>query len=370
MELPMSFLSRFFFGRVEFPEGEEFREFQFKFLVALLMFGGVITGLFLWLVESGLSPALPVEHMRSMRMFTVTCLILWLALRGRKHWFLPIGWLFEIASLLELFSAAIYVPNDELRSIWLFTNIPGVYLLLGRVVGGIITTLIIVAFVAINPYVASPYSPNAIATGVLAMIYFAVFFHAYARQSIWFFVRMRDSNRKLLELATRDTLTGVFNARAYYEICDSMIKVAQRNRSPYAVLFVDLDHFKSINDTYGHAAGDVVLKSVADCLTRSLRASDALGRIGGEEFSIYLPNTDMAGATHLAEDIRLAIESLMPSIGERRLKVTASIGVARNQHSDQTMKEIQQQADQAMYHAKAGGRNRVSSFDGLDALPA
>ncbi len=366
----MSYVSRFFFGRVEFPEGEEFREFQFKFLVALLMFGGVTTGLFLWLVEAGLSPSLPEAHMRSMRLFTATSFILWLALRGRKHWFLAIGWLFEIASLLELFSATLYVGNDELRTIWLFTNIPGVYLLLGRAVGGIITALIIVAFVAINPYTASPYSPNAIATGVIAMLYFAAFFHAYARQSIWFFVRMRDSNRALLELATRDTLTGVFNARAYYEICDRMIKIAQRNHAPYAVLFVDLDHFKSINDTYGHAAGDIVLKSVADCLTRSLRASDSLGRIGGEEFCIFLPNTDIAGAVHLAESIRLAIESLMPSIGDRQLKVTASIGVARNQHSDQTMKEIQQQADQAMYRAKADGRNRVSSFDDLDAQPA
>ncbi len=366
----MTFLSRFFFGRVDFPEGEEFREFQFKFLTVLLLFGGITTGLFLWLIESSISPPLSETHMRSMRWFTATSFVLWAALRGRKHWFLAIAWTYEIASLIELFSAAIYVPNDELRILWLFTNIPGVYLLLGRLAGGIMTAFIVIGFVAINPYVASPYSPNAIATGVIAMIYFAVFFHAYARQSIWFFVRMRDSNRKLHELATRDTLTGVLNARAYYEICDSMIRVAQRNHAPYAVLFVDLDHFKSVNDTYGHAAGDIVLKSVADCLTRNLRASDALGRIGGEEFCIFLPNTDMEGAKHLAEGIRTAIEALMPSIGDRQLKITASIGVARNQHSEQTMKEIQQQADQAMYRAKAGGRNRVSAFDELDAQPA
>ncbi len=366
----MAFLSRLFFGRVEFPEGEEFREFQYKFLMVLMVFAGVTTGLFLWLIEAGLSPSLPEMHMRSMRLYTAASFILWLALRGRKQWFLPLAWIFEVASLLELFSSAIFVPNDELRIIWLFTNIPGMYLLLGRVAGGLITALIIVAFVAINPFVAQPYSPNAIATGVIAMLYFAAFFHAYARQSIWFFMRMRDSNHQLRELAMRDMLTGVLNARAYYEICDSMIRVAQRNRAPYAVLFVDLDHFKSINDTHGHAAGDIVLKSVADCLTRSLRASDALGRIGGEEFSIFLPNTDVEGAVHLAEGIRSAIESLMPSIGERRLKVTASIGVARNQHSEQTMKEIQQQADQAMYRAKAGGRNRVSAFDQLDAATA
>ncbi len=359
----MNFLSRLFVGRVEFPEGEEFREFQYKFLIALLLFGTITTGLFLWLIESGQLPPVSETHLRSMRLFTLGGLVLWLALRGRKQWFLPVACLFEVISLLELFSATIYVANDELRIIWLFTNIPGVYLLLGRVAGGLITALIIVAFIAINPYLAAPYSANAIATSVFAMLYFAAFFHANARQSIWFFLRMRESNRQLLELATRDMLTGVLNARAYYEVCDRMISAAKRHQSPYAVLFVDLDHFKRINDTYGHAAGDIVLKSVADCLTRSLRASDALGRIGGEEFSIFLPDTDIDGALQLAETLRTAIEGLMPSTGERQLKVTASIGVARNQHSEQTMKEIQRQADQAMYYAKSQGRNRVSSFE-------
>ncbi len=366
----MSALSRWAFGHVEFPEGEEFREFQYKFLVVVLLFGSITTGLFLGLVAAGISPPFSATHMRSMRIYTAIGTVLWLALRGRKHWFLPVAWLYYVASLCELFSSAIFVANDELRIIWLFSNIPATYLLLGRVVGGVTTALIIVGFVGINPYVAAPYSANAIATGVIAMVYFGVFFHAYARQSIWFFVRMRDSNRALRELATRDMLTGVLNARAYYEICDSLIRVAQRNRAPYAVLFVDLDHFKSINDTHGHAAGDIVLKSVADCLSRSLRESDALGRIGGEEFSIFLPNTDRDGAVRLAEGIRSSIECLMPCIGERTLKVTASIGVARNQHSEQTMKEIQQQADQAMYRAKAGGRNRVSSFDGVDTVMA
>ena len=110
-----------------------------------------------------------------------------------------------------------------------------------------------------------------------------------------------------------------------------------------------------------------MLKSVADCLVKSIRNSDALGRIGGEEFSIFLPNTNMKGATDLAEHFRMSIEALMPDVGSGQRKITASIGVARNQHSDQLMLDIQRQADQAMYKAKAGGRNRVSSFDDLSA---
>ncbi len=359
--------STLFFGQVEFPESEEYREFQYKFLMVLLAFGALATLFFI--IASGDQAALPMPeaHMRSMKLYTLVSVLIWLVLRGRKQWFIPVAWIFEFASLAELASAIMYVPGDELRILWLFTNIPGTYLLLGRTVGALVPLLIISGLVLGNPHLASPYSPNAIATAVIAMIYSAAFFHAYASRSVNFFMRMRDSNEQLRFMATRDALTGVLNARAYYEVCDRMIRVAKRNSEPYAVLFVDLDHFKSINDTYGHAAGDHVLKSVADCLTKSIRNSDALGRIGGEEFSIFLPNTNMKGATELAEHIRRSIEALMPDVGTGPRKITASIGVARNQHSDQLMLDIQRQADQAMYTAKAGGRNRVSSFEDLSA---
>lgn len=207
-------------------------------------------------------------------------------------------------------------------------------------------------------------------TVLISSIYAAVFYHVYNGKLLYFFTRMRESNERLRELAMRDMLTSLFNARAYYEICDNHINLAKRQRAPYAVLFVDLDHFKSVNDTYGHAAGDVVLKTVADCLASSVRASDTLGRVGGEEFSIFLPNTDVNGATALAETIRINIERLMPSTGGQTLRITASIGVAPNSQSHQRMLDIQKQADQAMYRAKAAGRNRVSAFDEGDLAPA
>jgi diguanylate cyclase (GGDEF)-like protein len=364
----MNLLSRLFFGSVEFPESEEFREFQYKFLIVLHAFGAIATGFFIWISQAG-AVAMPEQHMQSMKMFTVASVLLLFIVRSRPKWFYPVAVVSEVVSLLELASALIYVPADELRILWVFANIPAVYLLLGRRVGSVVTLGVTVGLVLGNPYMAAPYSPNALATAVISMIYAGAFFFAYARQTIYFFMRMRESNDRLRDMATRDALTGVLNARAYYEVCDRLIRLAQRNNSPYSVLFVDLDHFKSINDTYGHAAGDIVLKSVSNCLVNSLRHSDALGRIGGEEFSIFLPNTDIGGAVLLAENIRAAIEILMPSTGEQQLKITASIGVARNQHSEQSMLEIQQQADQAMYHAKAKGRNRVSSFD-IDEVAA
>lgn len=363
----MSGLGKFFFGDVHFPESEEYREFQYKFLMLLLAAGAIATAVFIIPAQSGAAP-IPFEHVRSMTLFTAVSVLLFFALRGRKQWFIPVVWLYEIASLLELASAMIYVPGDELRILWLFTNIPGAYLLLGRAMGTVVSIVIIIGLVIGNTHMAAPYSPNALATAVISMIYSAAFFHAYADRSVNFYIRMRDSNEKLKFMATRDPLTGVFNARAYYEFCEGMIKLAQRNNRPYAVLFVDLDHFKSINDTYGHAAGDLVLKTVADCLVKNSRASDGVGRIGGEEFSIFLPDTTFEDAVALAEYLRFSIELLMPVIGEEARKITASIGVARNQHSEQTMLEIQKQADLAMYRAKAAGRNRVSALGDLDAV--
>ena len=112
--------------------------------------------------------------------------------------------------------------------------------------------------------------------------------------------------------------------------------------------------------------GDDVLRAVAQTLQSTVRRSDIVGRIGGEEFSVFLPNTQVQGAQQLAETLRLAIESIHIEVDGVRLKITASIGVAAKRYEQETMQAIQQHADQAMYEAKRGGRNRVSTF-GADA---
>ena len=129
------------------------------------------------------------------------------------------------------------------------------------------------------------------------------------------------------------------------------------------MLFIDLDHFKRINDQYGHEAGDIVLKSVGTKLTEIARQSDVVGRIGGEEFAVLLPHTDQDGALNLAEKVRAEIEALMPDIGPQTLKITASIGVAWSGHVTQSIAAVQKRADEAMYEAKKAGRNRVTSID-------
>lgn len=363
-----SIIQRAFFGDARFELSEEFDEFRYKFLLTLMLSGALFTGIFVLGAFTGLNP-IETPHLLSMQLFTGAALLLWAALRGRKHWFKPIAWVYEIVCLMEYTSSLWLVPADELRLMWFFVNIPGVFILLGVRAGWFITAITVVWLAVSNALMPVPYSPNAMATAVLSMLYTGVFFHAYGTRALSYFVRMRDYNRQLEQLASHDMLTGVLNARAYYASCERQIEMAARTKQPYAVIFVDLDHFKAVNDTHGHAAGDAVLKAVAQCLGQSIRKSDALGRIGGEEFSIFMPNTQRRGALQLAESLRQRVEALNPSIGERNLQVTASIGVASCEGVIEPMQAIQQKADQAMYVAKSRGRNRVSAFDALDALP-
>lgn len=358
----MSVVERLLFGRVLFSDNEEYSAFQFKLLCFVLFSGAAVTGLLLAGVSSGAN-LIDARHVVSMCVFTVLTVLLWLILRGHPKRFFSMAWCYETLCLLEYTSALYFVSEDEMRVLWFFTNIPGVYILLGQRAGAVITTLSILGLALINSALPRPYSPNGVATLLAGMAYVGIFFHVYGNRSISYFVRMRKLNQQLHHLASHDPLTGLFNARAYYAACDHMIHLAARNHTPYAVMFVDLDHFKSINDTYGHEAGDKVLKCVAAKLLETVRGSDAVGRVGGEEFSVFLPNTDLVGALKLAETIRIEIERLMPDVGGQRLRITASIGVALNQHSDQSMAAIQRLADHAMYSAKQAGRNRVSTVE-------
>jgi len=350
------------FGSVQFSEQEEYLEFRYKFLIVLMLTAAALTGLFILGLVSQIN-LIGWAHGRMMITFVTGTLLLWWLLRGSPKRFKRIGWTYEVLSLVESASALVYVPVDELRVLWFYTNIPCVFILLGQRPGWVITGLTMVGFLVANGHLETPYSPSAMATGVLAMLYLGVSFHAYVDRSMSYFKRMRDYNMQLHDLASHDPLTRVFNAGAYYRACDQQIQASQRANQSFAVLFIDLDHFKSINDTYGHAVGDDVLRAVAQVLQTTVRRSDIVGRIGGEEFSVFLPNTQLQGAQQLAETLRLAIASIHIEIDGVRLKITASIGVAVKRFEQETMQAIQQHADQAMYEAKRGGRNRVSTFD-------
>lgn len=164
----------------------------------------------------------------------------------------------------------------------------------------------------------------------------------------------------LRELAQTDALTGLSNRRSFLELAGQALRQARRASAPLTLCMIDIDHFKPINDNYGHAAGDVVLAAVAAVCRDQLRESDLIGRYGGEEFVLALPNTDAYAARLIAERLRARIENhrLPGDLSSLRLTVTAGIAqVARN---EDTLDPALLRADEALYEGKREGRNRVA----------
>lgn len=168
---------------------------------------------------------------------------------------------------------------------------------------------------------------------------------------------------QLEDLATHDGLTGVFNRRHFLVLAEKEMQRQQRYGCCFSIIICDLDHFKQINDQYGHLVGDLILQRVAKACLSNLRKTDILGRFGGEEFIFLLPETNLAGAQWMAERIRFAIENLPLTDVQASTGVTASFGVTCTEGSKSTqLKDLIHQADEALYRAKSEGRNKVRAF--------
>jgi len=164
---------------------------------------------------------------------------------------------------------------------------------------------------------------------------------------------------ELRRLATTDSLTGISNRRHLMDSSEREFSMARRYATPLSILLMDIDHFKSVNDGYGHDAGDAVLEMFAKKIKSTIRQTDIFGRYGGEEFVVTLPHSTCANAMIIAEKIRKVVETM--ACGRDDLSVTVSIGVAEMASNDKTLDEVLKRADTAVYEAKNAGRNRVIS---------
>jgi diguanylate cyclase (GGDEF)-like protein/PAS domain S-box-containing protein len=185
--------------------------------------------------------------------------------------------------------------------------------------------------------------------------------------------RLNDANQQLQALSQLDGLTGLYNRRYWQEHLEEEFGRAQRYGTVFCLLMFDLDHFKRINDSYGHPGGDEVLRAVARRLSPLLRTTDLAGRYGGEEFAVLLPGTVEAGALVVAERIRAAMSSEPVQFEGREIPFTVSIGVAQFDSGCAGVTELIGRADGALYSAKHGGRDCVhahgTSPAGEDAAP-
>ena len=173
---------------------------------------------------------------------------------------------------------------------------------------------------------------------------------------------LQELNESLRIASTQDPLTGLFNRRLMLDRLQNEAALTKRRKNLFSVLMIDIDHFKNVNDTWGHHAGDVALTMVANALQMAIRASDVCARWGGEEFLVLLPDTDETGGLEIASRLLSAIRELrIPEMPECQ-SLTVSIGLAQHQCGDD-LDETLKRADNALYLAKASGRDRVATVE-------
>lgn len=187
-----------------------------------------------------------------------------------------------------------------------------------------------------------------------AILGFVEVFHDVTEQ------KLREE--RLYQRATRDPLTGVFNRGHFNETASQEIERARRFAEPLSLVMLDIDHFKRINDSYGHEVGDTVIVALARAVGGELRKIDSLGRLGGEEFGLLLPRANKEPAFEMAQRLRLRIAALRVPVADRELHFTVSMGLASLRATTRDLAELTRQADAALYKAKREGRNRVEAW--------
>lgn len=219
-----------------------------------------------------------------------------------------------------------------------------------------------------EPEVILPTSGTSLTPGPALLACYAV---TIASSFAFILMHKERADRETYELATTDSLTGVYNRRTFKELAEPHLSRSRRSKLPVSLLMLDLDHFKRINDTYGHLAGDDVLKAFAELIRGCLRKEDLLARYGGEEFVVLLPGCSQASAAALAERIREGVSALPMEANNHLARVTVSIGAASE--AGDTLPSLEAmlgRADEALYQAKREGRNRVVALQMQHESPA
>ncbi|HEA26265.1 MAG TPA: GGDEF domain-containing protein [Ectothiorhodospiraceae bacterium] len=235
---------------------------------------------------------------------------------------------------------------------------------LSTTITGIVFVLLAIAFIARGLSVEIlPKQGNMVTAGKHSHItyLFAIVFNIPIAFGFIIMLTERLENR-LQKLANTDFLTGLHSRRAIVEAADRLISRSNRSHSSTSLVMMDLDHFKNINDTYGHQAGDALLSHFADTMRQCFRPDDLIGRIGGEEFIAILTNTGFADAMEAAERLRTTFEKEPTAFSGHQIDATVSIGIATTEHGAETFNQLFKDADKALYHAKGTGRNCIASI--------
>jgi len=342
----------------EFEPQEMLTKFKFRLLNSCLL----VAVVFAFLV--GLLHSLGLHHTGDFHSWVNYCysivsvgLIIWL--RQSRDNYDNVSLSLIIVSLLTFSSALIFVEEDQFRIIWFYIVVFVAYTVKSNK-AGVITTLVSIGIIVLCFLIFElGISRVTLQGSLLGLVISSILASIHVRKIAEFETALLNKNRELEVLATIDGLTGVMNKRMFNEMMTKYLEAAHRNEKPLTFLYLDLDHFKQVNDQHGHQVGDIMLIKFTDVVGKCLRKSDLLGRVGGEEFAVVLYETELEAAVSVAEKIRLKVQETSYQYDGKFVQITTSIGLSQIDTDEDDIEIIQQRADKALYKAKEQGRNRV-----------
>lgn len=351
-------LNNFLYSGFTFGEDEDLLKFKFKMINSILAAVALFALLFALLSDLGINDIGPI-HSKVNYVYASFALMLIFFLRSSKTNYRTAAHALLLASLMTFTSALLFVPQDEFRMIWFYLMIFVAYILNGSANGLFYTAASLTVILTAHLLTDLHLSEVAVNSAVLGLIIGSFLSRVYTDKVSAYENSLQQKNAALNHLASTDDLTGIMNRRLFGEVSERYFETARRDHLPLTLLLFDLDHFKTVNDTFGHQAGDLLLVRFVEAIRSFLRKSDIVARVGGEEFAVLLFETDREGAYDLAEKIRTLVESIVIEYEGRSVSVTTSIGIAQHSESDKAFNAIYTRADKALYRAKEEGRNRT-----------
>lgn len=351
-------LNNFLYSGFKFGENEDLLQFKFKMLNSIFIIIAFFSALFGLLSDLGINDIGPIHSKVDYVYSFLTIMLIFFLRLSKENYTLTVHSLL-IISLLTFTSALVFVPQDEFRIIWFYLLILVAYMISDKTSGILYTLASIIIISTVNFFIDLQLSQIAINSGILGLIIGSFLSYTYTNKITSYENSLEQQNSSLSLLASTDYLTGVMNKRMFNEISERYFQTAQKDHLNLTLLLLDLDHFKKINDTYGHQAGDQLLISFVTTIENILTKSDIFARIGGEEFAILLSQIDKQDAYKLAEKIRKEVENITIQSNGYNVFVRTSIGITQNGATDNSFDDMFSRSDRALYKAKKEGRNRT-----------
>lgn len=351
-------LNNFLYSGFKFGENEDLLQFKFKMLNSIFIIIAFFSALFGLLSDLGINDIGPIHSKVDYVYSFLTVMLIFFLRLSKENYTLTVHSLL-IISLLTFTSALVFVPQDEFRIIWFYLLILVTYMISDKTSGILYTLASIIIISTVNFFIDLQLSQIAINSGILGLIIGSFLSYTYTDKITNYENSLEQQNSSLSLLASTDYLTGVMNKRMFNEISERYFQTAQKDHLNLTLLLLDLDHFKKINDTYGHQAGDQLLISFVETIENILTKSDIFARIGGEEFAILLSQIDKQDAYKLAEKIRKEVENITIQCNGYNVFVRTSIGITQNGATDNSFDDMFSRSDRALYKAKKEGRNRT-----------